>query len=411
MGQVLACRSRQRHLSDLAEIVYRKEVPVPRLQRRFCLREHRARPPARARRLAFGVSLLSLAFAAACGASPDAESPADEAVEGGTEGSAQTTGDAASIATHAVGLSYHTVGSALASLISNHSDISATVVATAGPNAWMPDLEAGNVDFGLLSVVDVGWSMEGGPGYENPAEHLRTVAQGAALHGSGLTVRADSGIERIEDLAGRRVASDYGGNVISARFVELGLESVGVGWDNVDAVPVADVSTGIDALRNGQVDAISGAAPTSPNLLDAHVATPVRILPVGNHTPADIADGVPSETQEMIDRLIPGATLATQPAGTGMLEEETVLIQHRVQLVSSDHVTADTVYAALDALWENYEEMHDAHPLAQWVPEDMVPSAPRAPYHEGAVQFYEDQGVWTDEHQQAQEELQTATAG
>jgi len=286
------------------------------------------------------------------------------------------------------------------------------VVPTAGPNAWMPDLEAGNVDFGILSVIDVGWAMEGGPGYESEAENLRTVVQGAALYGSGMTVRADPGIERIEELEGLRVASDYGGNVVSARFMELGLESVGLSWDDVDAIPVADVSTGIDALRNGQIDAVSGASPTSSLLLDAHQATPVRILPVGNYTPADIADGVPSETQEIIDRLIPGATLATQPAGTGMLEEETVLIQHRVQLVSSDHVTADTVYAVLDALWTHYEDMHDAHPLAEWVPEDMVPAALRAPYHEGAVQFYEDQGVWTDEHQQAQQELlEQAAAG
>ncbi|MQB01200.1 MAG: TAXI family TRAP transporter solute-binding subunit [Actinobacteria bacterium] len=332
-----------------------------------------------------------------------AEAPATDSAEaGGVEGEVASR---ASIGTHSVGQSYHTVGSAVASLISSHTDIAASVVPSAGPNAWMPDLEAGVIDFGVLSSVDVGWAMEAGPGFNEPAENMRMVLQGAPVLGAGFAVRADSGIATIADLVGKRVASDYGGNVIAGKILEANLASVGMTWDDVVEFPVPDISTGADALRGGQVDGMFGASPATAIIQDLDAAVPLRILPIGDYEPADIADEVPADAQAMLDEILPGATLGIEEAGTGMLEEDTVMVEHRVTFVSSDRVSPATVHATLAAIWENYEELQDAHIMAQWVPDDMVPAAPRAPYHEGAVAFYEEQGVWTEEHQAAQDEL------
>lgn len=339
------------------------------------------------------------------------EDPEDAgAAEEGTEDdqSAQDSDSGVSgsvgVATHPVGQAYHAVGTAVASLVSSHSPVEASVVPSAGPNAWMTDLEEGNIEFGLLSAIDTGWAMEGGPGYSEPVENMRLMAEGAVVHGNGLTVRDDSEFESISDLEGRRIASDYGGNVIAGAIIEAELASVGLGWEDVDSFPVPDIVSGIDALRAGQADAVFGAA-VIPALVEAHAAEPMRFLPFGNYQPEDIADGTPDEAQEVLDEIIPGAVLDVQSAGVGMLEEDMVSVAHPVNMVAGAHVDEDVVYAVLEAIWEHREEMHDAHPMAAWTQDVMPTEDPQAPYHDGAVRLYEDVGVWTDAHQEAQDEL------
>lgn len=333
---------------------------------------------------------------------------ADEAADNGTDDEQPPDSDfesSVAIGTHSVGTSFHTVGSALSSLISSHTSLEASVFPAGGPSVYIPDIHAGDLAFGYPSVIDAGWGYRGGPGFDEASPSIRTVASGATLRGSGITVRQDSGIETIEELEGERVGSDYGGAAVSEAFVELGLASVGLDWEDTQQVPIAETAAGIDSLRAGQVDAISGLSPVAPDIVDAHAAVPLKVLPVANLTPEDIENGVPEDVQSVIDEIAPGATLATEAAGTGILDEDTVLIEHPTHLISSTNVPDETVYEVLEAIWEHHEELHDSHPLGEWYPEDMLSDVNQAPYHDAAVQFYEDQGVWTDEHQERQDEL------
>lgn len=310
------------------------------------------------------------------------------------------------VATHPVGSSYHSVGTAVASLISTHTDKRASVQPYSGPNAWIPALQTGDVAFGIASSVDAIWAFTGGPGYETPAEEVRLVVNGAPNPVVSMITLESSDIETSADLAGHRVVSGYGGNTFAAAHQTAHLASVGLTWDDVEAAPAPDTSLAIEALRSGQADAAFGLTATSPTAVDLNAANPVRALPWGDLEPEDLPGGeTPDEMQAILDEHIPGTRLDVLPGGEGYLKEDTVGFTFDIQLISNKAVSSATVRDVVEGIWNNYEELHDSHPTGQWEPESMVPEDFSVPYHEGAVEFFESEGVWTDAHQQQQEAL------
>ncbi|HEY7869317.1 MAG TPA: TAXI family TRAP transporter solute-binding subunit, partial [Methylomirabilota bacterium] len=61
--------------------------------------------------------------------------------------------------------------------------------------------------------------------------------------------------------------------------------------------------------------------------------------------------------------------------------------------VSSSKVPADTIYAVVKAVFDNFDEFKKLHPaLANLKPEAMVKDGLSAPLHDGAVRYYKEKG-------------------
>lgn len=348
------------------------------------------------RSAAAAVSATSLGAALqACGSGSSGAGRGEQAAEG----------TRITIGTHAVGGAFHALGSGVASLISRHTDYRGSVQPYSSPNAWMPDLNAGKIQLGLISGIDAEWAANGGPGFEEPANNLRLVLRGNELGNLGLVTTENTDITSLGGLEGKPVASDYGAGIVNKRLAGADLKSVGLDWKDVNQVPVADAFVALDGLRAGQFVASVGLAPTTPDIVELDAAIGLRPLPFGGYAPGDIANGVPEEAQKILDDQVPGATLGVAEAGDGMLEEDTVLIQYPLQVVASTHASDQAIHEALSAIWKNHEELSDVHPWgAEWDPKAMPTTQLPVPYHGGAKKFYRDAGVWTDEHERAQKE-------
>jgi len=62
-------------------------------------------------------------------------------------------------------------------------------------------------------------------------------------------------------------------------------------------------------------------------------------------------------------------------------------------VVSSSKVPADTVYAVVKAVFDNFDEFKKLHPaFANLKPENMVKDGLSAPLHDGAVRYYKEKG-------------------
>ena len=62
-------------------------------------------------------------------------------------------------------------------------------------------------------------------------------------------------------------------------------------------------------------------------------------------------------------------------------------------LVSSSRVSADTVYVAVKAVFDNFDEFKKLHPaLAVLNPQNMVKDGLSAPLHDGAAKYYKEKG-------------------
>lgn len=312
------------------------------------------------------------------------------------------------IGTHSVGGAYHASGSAVAALISEKTKIRAVVQPFGGPSAWMPMMQSGELEMGLLSGFDAGASYAGRLGYDKPNTNLRLVLCGNVVSSVSCTVLKRSGIEKITDLKGKKVGSQYGGNKMLHNLAEANLKSVGMTWKDVVPVGVPDFRSSIRMLRERRIDCGTAGATTTPAAVELHTALGVNVLAFGGMQPADIAKGVPADKQAILDELVPGCFPKVAKGGVGVLEKDTVLIAYPIYLAAAANLSKDAVYIILKTIWENYSDLHPAHPwLRGWKPKTMAVGNQPAPYHDGAIKFYKDNGVWTDAMEKKQKQFLT----
>ncbi len=210
-----------------------------------------------------------------------------------------------------------------------------------------------------------------------------------------LMVRADSGIETFEDLAGKkfpRVTANPSVNNKLEAFLAYG----GLTFDDVELV---DISYGDQpaALQSGQLDVLFQQVYGS-SLYELESSVDVRWLSMDDTSPdrlAKVAEISPSvEIGEFADA--PG-----QPDGEpdkGML--------YAVPVVTYADSDPDMVYASVRAIADNYEQYADSTATTDlWSPEAVLHAPKQVPFHDGLIRYLEEEGLWSDEAQRLNDEL------
>lgn len=308
-----------------------------------------------------------------------------------------------SIGTHPVGIAYHSAGTGVAKVVSENSSIKMIVSPFTGGNAWTPLLNEGEIDVGITAKPATEWAFDGDFDYKYPNRNMRLLVKGNDIVVSGLTVLERSGIESLKDLKGKKIAAGYSGDAIVPLIGEAQLKSVGLTLEDVELVPVADVGQGLEALREGRVDAAFTGSPTVAAFLEVDNAVGLRVLDFGDLGPEEI-DEMPEDLLEEIQSLVPGIEPVVFQGG--FLEEEKILLKYPITLVVSADVSDENAYEITETLFENYEELHPIFAwLKTWSPESMVDGDPLVPYHNGTVQYLKDNDLWTDEIDKKQKKL------
>ena len=117
------------------------------------------------------------------------------------------------LATNPPGTVYYTFGSGLAKVISG-GPFQVSIQPYAGSSTFLPLLNTGEVELGIVNAVDMGLSYRGPKfqiGGRNPFPHapnLRLVMRGSPLL-VGLLVRKDSPIKTVHDVKGKRMTGEY----------------------------------------------------------------------------------------------------------------------------------------------------------------------------------------------------------
>jgi hypothetical protein len=285
------------------------------------------------------------------------------------------------IGTNPAGTGAHAIASALAAIASKETQVSAKVQPYNGPNAWMPLLESGEIEFGVINILDSNMAATGTGNYKKAYPGLRVVAGGVFPFTAGLIVRDKSDIKQITDLRGKRVAWDYGGHAINQTWQNAVMEAAGLKASDVSQVRVSNLNDGVRAVPEGKVDA-SFTAVGIGIVEEANAQEPVRFLSMPNTPTAN----------KILNRY--GASVVKSDAATG-IKGDTFVIGYPLHLASMTNVSDKTVYTMLKAWWDNLPELQTIHPLFKKWPKDMQALTNfTVPYHAGAMQFYRDAKVW-----------------
>jgi len=298
----------------------------------------------------------------------------------------------AAIGTNPAGTGAHAVASALAAVASKATPIAAKVQPYNGPNAWMPLLENGELEMGIINILDSHMAATGTGNYKSAYPSVRVISGGVFPFTAGLIVRDKSEIKQIGDLKGKRVAWDYGGHAINQTWQDAVMESAGLKPSDVVQVRVSNLNDGIRNVPEGKVDA-SFTAVGIGVIEEANAMDPIRFLSMPNTEAAS----------KILARY--GASVVKSGPGTG-IKGDTYVIGYPLQLVSSAKVSDKTVATLLKAWWDHLAEIQTIHPLLKrWTKETQAITNFTVPYHSGAVRFYKEVGLWTAKHEARTKEI------
>lgn len=303
------------------------------------------------------------------------------------------------IGTHPVGSFYNIVGSAVATIVNKHSPIKATVKPMAGPAAWYPLLLTGEVDFGMANC----WDSEKGYLGESVYEKL-SKGKGFPIcliavsnwNTGGMVVAADSGIFKYSDLRGKRIAGNFPTPSLQLQ-AEAYLANGGVSWSEIKPIPVSSVAEAAKAVIEGRADATGTSTIGMPIIDELHAKRGARFLPF------DTSPEAIRRTREKF----PGYPIKVSPGpGRTGVEKEQYLWAYDNYFIGRKDLSEEVVYLVVKALWENYKELASIHILLKdWIPDRFVSKEALIPYHSGAIKFYKEVGVWTEEMARLQEAL------
>ncbi|NQV56723.1 MAG: TAXI family TRAP transporter solute-binding subunit [Rhodospirillales bacterium] len=314
------------------------------------------------------LSALAVAFAATVAVSP---SMAQTVVYG----------------TDKVGSIVNATGGTIGKIISQRSALTVRVRSFAGPEAWIPELDSGKVQFGshfaasfFVAFNNVGSRLH--------TKNLRLVrsSKGASL--LGFMVRKDSPIKSIKDLKGKRVTSGYGGQPVIRVMTEASLAAHGLTYNDVTKVPTVAVVGGVQAIVEGRADA-AWASPMMPQARQANAKVGIRFVPMNDLTDAqmDTIRKVSKMPFLYADKF--KGNMPYFPKGTQLLTQE-------MYVIASSHTSDKAVRAAAEALWNNEAELRKSHrALAGFLNKSSVSLLAELPYHPAAIAFYKEKGLWS----------------
>jgi|TARA_B100000315_G_scaffold231862_1_gene243568 TRAP transporter TAXI family solute receptor len=252
-------------------------------------------------------------------------------------------------------------------------------------------LKTGRVDFTANGVATY-FAQEGmfqfaaqqwGP------QPLRLLMTSNGLSNQGVAVAADTGVTSFAELRGRRVPYVRAAPALNVS-IEAHLACGGLTWDDVVRVDFPGYDAKWNGIINGDVDVGFGTTVSGPPFRLEASPRGIRWLPVPHDD---------EECWQHLQAIGPYFTPHIATRGAGISDDNpheggTYPYPLLTTLATQD---SDLAYSLTRAINENYDDYKDSDPGAiGWALESQVFQWV-VPYHEGAVAYWREIGVWTDE--------------
>ncbi|MGD8809380.1 MAG: TAXI family TRAP transporter solute-binding subunit [Gammaproteobacteria bacterium] len=305
-----------------------------------------------------------------------------------------------SIGSNPAGTNFHLVAGGLAKLFQEQLDIPSIVRPYSGSSVYLPMLQRGEIALGINSSVDSYLAFRGLTPFPSPLTRIRALF-GVYPLGYMYWVRANSGLERIEDLRGRRVVVNYRGLVGLDRLNRAILATAGLTDDDIEPVTTAGLGEGARAVQEGRADAVAMGY-RLPLVSQMHASIPggLRFLTMGADESA-LAAGMPGA---WVDTIEPAAA-------TVGIDTPIRIANYQTWLNSGVHVSADDAYRLTQTAHRHWSELQRDYTVLAPVPVGaMAPEPAALAYHEGAVRYFREAGLWSEAHSAAQAALMSLVA-
>lgn len=277
---------------------------------------------------------------------------------------------------------------AVSKVVSEKAGIQMRVQPHGGSSAYVPQVNAGNLEFGLANELETFYAVTGTGIYDGRAHPDLRVATVLTPFASGIFVRKDSPIRTVQDLKGKRLPSGWASQKVIGVLMDGYLASGGLSYADVEQVPVPNVVKGADDFAAGKTDAFFFALGAGKvRETDAKVGG-IRVIGI---------DPSPEAVARM-QKHVPVATAGRyEPSkvNVGVLEP-THVQQYDYLMLTNAKVPDEIVYRVVKAMHDNKPMLAESFPaLGRFNPERMARTFKGGvTYHPGAIKYYTEIGQW-----------------
>lgn len=303
---------------------------------------------------------------------------------GGGDGSAEGGGDLGTefitIATGGSSGVYYQVGAGMSELLADQLGSDTSVQATGASVENITLLTEGGAEVAFAMADATTQALEGaGPFEENGAvDSLPAIASLYDQYLQLITVEG-SGIESVEDLAGKRVSvGDINSGVeLNARTV---VDAYGMSYDDFTA-DYLSYAEAIDQMKNGQVQAafVTSGLPNSA-VTDLSTTEDVVVVPITGEGRETLLN----DYDYFGEGEVPADVYDTAEAA------ETLTIPNL--LLASPELSEDAVYDITKAIFDNIDQVHATHNAAKDITLENATDVTVTDIHPGAQRYYDEAG-------------------
>jgi TRAP transporter TAXI family solute receptor len=300
-------------------------------------------------------------------------------------GSAQAQQPTAlSIATGGTGGVYYPLGGGFANILGKElPGVTATAQVTGGSVANLQLIATGKADI-AFSQVDAAWDAYNGTGKFPKKLPVRALAVMYPNHMHLVSVEG-TGIEKIEDLRGKRVSTGSPGSATEVYAIRV-LEAAGLDHEKDIKKERLGVAESVNALKDKKVEAffwVGGLPTASVTDIASTPNTKVKIIDIAHLTP------------KMNAKYGPLYAEATIPAATykGMDKDAKNNTVWNIMAVSAD-MSDDLAYKLTKTMLEKRADLVLVHKEALNIkPEWQTSNRAGIPWHPGALKYFKEAGI------------------
>lgn len=277
---------------------------------------------------------------------------------------------------------WYIIGGAMCNSVNSHSDwFSVTCEASSGGGENLRNLQDEVIDLAMLNC-DMGYffytSTDSYAGAGSDKLRSLFAMPSASMH---IVARADSGINSIADIKGKRIAVGLAGSGYES-FASKIVANAGLTYNDM-TVQMINPSQMPEALQNNQVDAFFFPVNTpGSSITELALNTNIKIISLDD----SFIDKYQSTYVGYIENVIPAGTYK------GQTEDIKTLATGQFACTLADSLTEDEAYVLMCNIFDNRDEWLSAHYTTKEINYDNVDSL-IVPVHAGVYKFLVENGV------------------
>lgn len=286
------------------------------------------------------------------------------------------------LATGGTGGTYYPFGGAIANIWNTKiENMNVTAQATGASAENLRLINKGDAEFGTVQNDVMDYAFNGTDMFAG--EKLSNIATIGTLYPEviQIAVSEDSGINSIADFKGKRISVGDAGSGVEFNAKQI-LEGYGLTFNDIKKSNLS-FKESAEAIQNGTLDGcfITAGVPNAA-LQELAFSAGLKLIPVSGNEAATVMDKYGYYTATTI----PGGTYK----GT---DEDVPALAIKATLAVSKNLDEDTVYEMTKALFENLQELGNAHAKGKEVSAASAVTGVSVPFHPGAVKYFKEIGL------------------